>query len=88
MNKNPLTPETIFRALGLALLLLAVLDRGTSLFPNLIPLDKLLYVSIADVVLLIISSYLRNKRLNSTEEKEYLPALWLIRFISGQNAAH
>jgi uncharacterized membrane protein len=70
MNKNSLTPETIFRALGLALLLLVVLVRGTSLFPHLIPEDKLLYIAIAAAVLLIIAFYLRNKRLNSTEEEE------------------
>ncbi|MFA6249260.1 MAG: hypothetical protein WC615_20125 [Mucilaginibacter sp.] len=70
MNKNTFTPETIFRALGLALLLLVVLVRGTSLFPNLIPQDKLLYVSITAAVLLIIAFYLRNKRLNSAEEEE------------------
>jgi uncharacterized membrane protein len=70
MNKNPFTPETIFRALGLALLLLVVLVRGTSLFPDLIPQDKLLYVSIAAAVLLIIAFYLRNKRINAEEVEE------------------
>ena len=70
MNKNLFTPETIFRALGLALLLLVVLVRGTSLFPDLIPQDKLLYVSIAAAVLLIIAFYLRNKRINAAEEEE------------------
>ena len=70
MNKNLFTPETIFRASGLALLLLVVLVRGTSLFPDLIPQDKLLYVSIAAAVLLIIAFYLRNKRINAAEEEE------------------
>jgi len=70
MNKNIFTPETILRALGLILLLLVVLVRATSLFPDLIPQDKLLYVSIAAAVLLIIAFYLRNKRLNSVEEEE------------------
>ncbi|MES2062950.1 MAG: hypothetical protein V4456_13575 [Bacteroidota bacterium] len=70
MNKNIFTPETILRALGLILLLLVVLVRGTSLFPDLIPQDKLLYVSITAAVLLLIAFYLRNKRLNTAEEEE------------------
>ncbi|MBD1387209.1 hypothetical protein IDJ75_18115 [Mucilaginibacter rigui] len=70
MNKNPLTTEIIFRALGLALLLLVILVRGTSLFPNLIPQDKLLYVAIAAAVLLGVAFYLRNKRVNTTEDED------------------
>nr|WP_067059765.1 hypothetical protein [Mucilaginibacter sp. L294] len=70
MNKNIFTTETILRALGLILLLLVVLVRSTSLFPDLIPQDKLLYVSIAAAVLLVIAFYLRNKRVNAAEEEE------------------
>jgi uncharacterized membrane-anchored protein len=70
MNKNLFTPETILRALGLALLLLVVLVRGTSLFPHLIPQDQLLYVAIAAAVLLGVAFYLRNKRLNTTDDNE------------------
>jgi uncharacterized membrane-anchored protein len=69
MNKNLFTTENSLRALGLILLLLVILVRGTSLFPNLIPQDKLLYVSITAAVLLAIAFYLRNIRLNNTEEE-------------------
>ena len=70
MNKNTATTEILLRAIGLILLLLVVLIRGTSVFPHFIPDDKLLYVAVLAAILLGAAYYLRNKRLKATEEEE------------------
>ena len=70
MNKNTAITEISLRAVGLILLLLVVLMRGTDIIPHFIPDDKLLYIAGLGAILLGAAYYLRHKRLNAIEEEE------------------
>ena len=70
MNKNTAITEISLRAVGLILLLLVVLMRGTDILPHFIPDDKLLYVAGLGAIMLGAAYYLRHKRINTEQEEE------------------